>query len=102
ISLLRDVAGVGRQRQWKAQRHLKRALAKILPATGLEPIATLVVPVLADPAGAKATIASCLAQTVADRTEILVIETDRARVASWRDGGPQVRVIVSPMAPTCV
>ena len=49
VSLLRDVAGVGSQRQWKTQRRFKRVLAKILPATRFEPIATVVVPVLSIP-----------------------------------------------------
>ena len=66
-----------------------------------KPKATVVVPVLDDPHSAEATLASCLAQTVADRIEIIAIEKDRERAGLWRERFPQVRVIVSPTAGNC-
>ncbi len=66
------------------------------------PTATVVVPVLATPSAAQATLASCLAQTVTDRIEILVIEQNKLRAAFWAKRYPQVRVIVSPMVGSLV
>ena len=82
VALLRNVSGVLGDRGNRTPR----------------PSATIVVPVLADPRAAEATIVSCLAQTVANQIEILAIEKDSARAMFWTERYPQTRVIVSSTA----
>jgi hypothetical protein len=65
-------------------------------------VATIIVPVLDDVTRAKATIESCLAQSIAGHIEIAAIEHDRTRVNYWREAFPQVRAIVSPIATNAV
>ena len=66
------------------------------------PEATIVVPVLADPRAAEATVVSCLKQTVVNRIEIILVEKETARTALWSERYPQAHVISSPRADSIV
>jgi glycosyltransferase involved in cell wall biosynthesis len=96
LAFLRDIAGVVCDRDDVAASHAPQEKRK------KKPRASIVVPVLANPTAAEATIASCLAQTVADRIEILAIEKDTARAAFWAERYPHVRLITSPTAESLV
>jgi putative sugar O-methyltransferase len=89
-AFLRDIAGVIGDRDAVPAANAAQEKRK--------PRATIVVPILADLPAADATIASCLAQTVSDRLEILAIEKDKARAALWVKRYPKLRVITSPTA----
>ena len=84
---------------WAKVDVFRRGVASVVSGA---PRATVVVPVLANPTAAEATIASCVTQTVAGQIEILAIEKDSKISAFWSEKFPQVRVIVSPMAGNCV
>jgi hypothetical protein len=96
IAFLRDIGGIVGDGDAVAASHASQEKRRAKPQ------ATIVVPVLADPPAAEATIASCLAQTVADRIEILAIEKDTGRAAFWAERYPQVRVIIFPTAGSLV
>ena len=66
------------------------------------PQATIVVPVLADPKAAEATVVSCLKQTVVNRIEIILVDNETARTALWSERYPQAQVISFPRADSIV
>ena len=66
------------------------------------PQATIVVPVLADPKAAEATVVSCLRQTVVNRIEIILVDNEPARTALWSERYPQAHVITFPRADSVV
>lgn len=94
VAFLQSIAGVARGRN--------AVIGTAHTPQEKRPRATIVVPILADPSAAEATIASCLAQTVADRIEILAVEKDKLRSAFWAEKYPQLQVIIAELAGSLV